>query len=80
MKGSENVIQTNQNFSTARVKAGFSLRALATAAGLSYGSVFHAEHGGAVTPKNARKLCTALDMDFDELFVIVEGDNGEIGV
>lgn len=70
------MIQVNQNFITTRLKSGFSLRALATAAGLSYGAVLHAEHGGAVTPKNARKMCDALDVDFDELFVIVEETDG----
>ena len=68
------MIQAKGNLTSLRVKAGYSMRALASAAGVAYRSVFHAEHGGAVTPKNARKLCEVLELDFDDLFLIVEED------
>lgn len=66
------MIKAKSSFMEARLKAGFSMRGLAAAAGISYGAVFHIEHGKAVMPKSARKLCEVLGVEFDEVFMIVK--------
>lgn len=65
------VIKSKSSFVEARLKAGFSMRELARVAGISYGAVFHIEHGKSVKPSSVRKLCEALHSDFDSLFEIV---------
>ena len=76
------MIKAKSSFMEARLKAGFSMRGLAAAAGISYGAVFHIEHGKAVMLKSARKLCEVLGVEFDEVFMIVKGEkaDGETGL
>lgn len=68
------VIKAKNSFVESRLKAGFSMRGLAAAAGISHGTVFHIEHGKSVKPSSVRKLCEALHSDFDSLFDIVSED------
>jgi DNA-binding Xre family transcriptional regulator len=56
------------------VKSGYTCRGLARAAGLSDSTVANLldPHGRGCNPSTAQKLCRALGMDFDDLFVITD--------
>jgi len=57
----------------ARVKKGFSIRGLGQASGLSVATVFKIENDLSVPlPATAKKLCDALDCNFDDLFEIAK--------
>ena len=55
-------------------RCGHSLRSAAQAAGLARESATRLAHGRPVRASTARKLCEVLELDFDDLFLIVEED------
>ncbi|HYE81661.1 MAG TPA: helix-turn-helix transcriptional regulator [Clostridia bacterium] len=56
-----------------RIKKGMSIAALSQASGLSVSSVWKIENEfTAPTPSSAKKICQALNVDFDQLFMIVD--------
>ena len=57
----------------ARMKHGFSLRALAQASGVAHVNLCHIENGSALTPTTAQKICAALGANFDDIFELKEG-------
>lgn len=59
------------NIKAARIKKGMSIRALSKAAGLSSATVFKIENEGTIpAPLTAKKICDALNAEFDQLFEI----------
>lgn len=57
-----------------RVLRGLSKLDVANAAGVPHSSIIRAEEGKGVSPKTATGICNALQMDFDSLFEIVQGE------
>jgi transcriptional regulator with XRE-family HTH domain len=54
-----------------RIKQGLSLKTLADKAGVHYATVNRLENGTTnINPDTAVKVCNALSVDFDEIFVI----------
>lgn len=65
----------------ARIQKGLSIRALANKSGLSVAAVSKIERGATknIRPLSAQKICSALEVPFDDLFTIkVPGEAGEI--
>lgn len=64
-----------------RIQKGLSIRALANKSGLSVAAVSKIEQGATknIRPLSAKKICSALEVPFDDLFIIkVPGGVGEI--
>ena len=54
-----------------RMKKGFSLRKLAEAANVDYSTINKLENGKQkTTPETAKKLCSALGVSFEEVFIV----------
>jgi len=66
------VFAKQESFALARVKNGDSLESLALKTGLTKETIFRIENGRSVRPKNAAKICAALNVPFDDLFVARE--------
>lgn len=62
--------------SLARIQKGLSMRGLASKAGLSLAAVSRMENSGThnIRPASAKKICAALEVPFDALFVIKTPD------
>jgi len=71
------VIKAKPNFRMSAAHAGYSLRELAEKTGLARESVCRTAHGRPVQARTARKLCEALNAEFDDLFVIEEEAHGK---
>lgn len=56
----------------ARIQKGLSIRALANKSGLSVAAVSKIERGATknIRPLSAQKICSALEVPFDDLFTI----------
>lgn len=54
-----------------RLKKGYTYRSLGLKAGVSYLSVIRAENNKNISPKTAKAIADALEVDFDEIFKIV---------
>lgn len=55
----------------ARIKMGFSTRALGDSAGLNAGTINRVENGkGFPSPKTANRICVALGRGLDDLFTL----------
>lgn len=65
------IICKSKELETIRIKKGYSRYALSIKAGLSKLAVSRIEKGEvSPTPKNAKKICDALDTEFDKIFII----------
>lgn len=53
-----------------RLKSGLSLESLAKEAGISYTTICHIENGYSAYPVTTRKVCRALDCQFDDIFLL----------
>lgn len=59
----------------ARIKKGFSTRALGDTAGLNPGTINRVENGKrSPSPKTANKICVALGRELEDLFVLMESE------
>lgn len=57
----------------ARIRGGFSTRALGSTAGLNAGTINQVENGKrSPTPSTANKICVALGRELDDLFELKE--------
>lgn len=65
-------VTAKAGFRTEIAKAGFSLRGIATKAGIARESVCRMANGRPVRPATAKKLCSAAGVAFDDLFQICE--------
>lgn len=63
-------IIAKQIFREYRLKHGYSIKLLAKEAGTSYRMVYRLETGHSVYPTSAKKICTALKCEFDDVFQI----------
>ena len=73
-----NIIARGNVLMQKRIRSGLSKVDLAARAGIPHSSLLRAEQGRGVSPKTAVALSNALDMPFDELFIIERsGANGE---
>ena len=63
-------IKAKSSFKEFRAKRGYSIHGLAEAAGVSYRTVFRLENKHPVFPKTTRKICNALNCEFDDVFII----------
>ena len=63
-------IKAKKDFSTTRIKNGFSVTALAKKAHLNASVVLRTEKGNPARPSTAKKICEAMQEDFDTLFEI----------
>lgn len=72
MAGTAVIKTKTEDFSRFRVVSGLSLRKMSERTGLSVSAISKIERGmiQAVRPNTAKKICTALDKPFDELFTI----------
>lgn len=62
-----------ESLKRARIINGMSIRALAKTANLSTATVFKTENQATVpSPATAKKICNALGLEFDDLFVLKE--------
>jgi len=61
-------IYAKADFESIRLKQGLSLRDIAKKTGLTPGVLSKMEHGRAIMPRSAGKICKALGCDFDSLF------------
>ena len=67
------IICRSKELETIRVKKGYSRYSLSIKAGLSKLAVSRIEKGEVTpTPKSAKKICDALNVEFDEIFSIQE--------
>ena len=62
------------------IKAGYSLRSLAVAAGLAPESVTRLIHGRHIRAGTAYKICAQLGVSFDELFELAEVEDGKADI
>lgn len=61
----------SKELETIRIKKGYSRHSLSIKAGLSKLAVSRIEKGEVnPTPKNAKKICDALEVEFDKIFTI----------
>lgn len=65
-----NIIPKSQTIAEIRIKLGLSRAALSKKAGISKVSVIHVEKGQCPTPRIARAITDALEVEFDEIFEI----------
>lgn len=66
------VLKANEKLTVERMRNGYTLRALSEKSGVHYCTIYRAENGSKINPKNALKLSLALNKAFDELFEIVD--------
>lgn len=66
------IVQKSNMITASRIRKGMAGRSLAKKAGLSNTTVSLAEKNIPVLPSTAKKICMALEMEFDDLFQIVE--------
>lgn len=65
------VLPQGRKISFLRIRAGMSMRELSRQTGLNIGTISGIENkSNPVTPKTAKRICEALNTDFDTLFVI----------
>jgi DNA-binding XRE family transcriptional regulator len=69
-----NIIEIKKReFQEARLRKGLTQRALASKAGVTQSTVFSIENKKTTpTPTTVKKICKALEVNFDEIFNIVE--------
>lgn len=65
-------IKTREDFSLTRIRKGFSITGLAKAMKVNPSVAFMMEKGHTVRPATAKKACDALQMSFEDLFIIVD--------
>jgi len=73
LKGDDDIMQqvrAREDFPIIRIKKGFSLNELARRMGANPSVVYSIEKGNGVRPATAKKVCDALQMGFEDLFVI----------
>ena len=59
------------NLALTRMKKGYSLRKLSEAAKVDYSTINKLENGKQkTTPETAKKICDALGVSFEEMFVV----------
>lgn len=63
-------IKSRENFSSIRIKKGFSITGLAKVMKVNPSVVFKMEKGNEVRPATAKKACIALKEEFETLFII----------
>lgn len=63
-------IRAREDFSLARVKAGYSITGLAKAMKVNPSVALMLERGNNIRPATAKKACDALQMKFEDLFII----------
>ncbi len=65
------VLPKSEALGAVRIKAGLSLRGLALKTKVHYSTLHNAENGkGGVSPRVANAICSALKVNFDDLFRI----------
>lgn len=65
------IICNSKELETIRIKKGYSRHSLSIKSGLSKLAVSRIEKGEVnPTPKSAKKICDALEVDFDEIFSV----------
>lgn len=67
------MIVAKNRFREHRLRSLMSMRDLSDASGVALNAICRIEHGRPVRPRTARKLCVALNAEFDDLFEIREG-------
>ena len=70
-------IVCNANFQRRRLERALSIRDLSAASGVSANAICYAVNGRAIKPSTARKLCAALEAEFNDLFEVI--DEKEVG-
>ncbi|SET38712.1 DNA-binding transcriptional regulator, XRE-family HTH domain [Natronincola peptidivorans] len=71
------IVAKNENLRAARLRSGMSIRMLSKTAGLSTATVSKIENKKSMpNPSTAKKICEALNSDFDNLFEITESGKG----
>ncbi len=68
-------ITARNEFQRIRAEKGYSIQELARVSKVSVGTICKMEHGSAIHPKSAKRLCDALNKEFNELFVIEQGNS-----
>ena len=63
-------IRAKEDFNLTRIKKGFSITGLAKAMKVNPSVAFMVEKGRAIRPATAKKACDALQMSFEDLFII----------
>lgn len=63
-------IRAKEDFGLTRAKAGYSITGLAKAMKVNASVAFMLERGNNVRPATAKKACDALQMKFEDLFII----------
>jgi len=71
------MIRCKENFRRIRLSRALSMRDLATASGVTPFTICRAENGRPLKPQTARKLCAALDAEFDALFEVAGNGGSE---
>ncbi len=63
-------VRAREDFPIIRIKRGYSLNELARRMGANPSVVYSIEKGKGVRPATAKKACDALQMSFEDLFII----------
>lgn len=63
-------IRAREDFSLTRIKKGFSITGLAKTMKVNPSVAFMVEKGHSIRPATAKKACDALQMKFEDLFII----------
>lgn len=64
------------SFRIVRLSRAMSLRELSDVSGVTAYTISRAENGRPVKPSTAKKLCVALDVDFEAVFSVVDTEEG----
>lgn len=63
-------IRAREDFNLTRIKKGFSITGLAKAMKVNPSVAFMVEKGHSIRPATAKKACDALQLSFEDLFII----------
>ena len=63
-------IRAKEDFTLTRIKKGFPITGLAKAMKVNPSVTFRVEKGRSIRPATAKKACVALQMSFEDLFII----------
>lgn len=68
--GDEHDNKSKEDFCLTRIKKGFSITGLAKAMKVNPSVAFMVERGRSVRPATAKKVCDAMRLNFEDLFII----------
>ena len=67
-------ITAKETFKRVRAIKGYSIQGLAREMDVNASVVFNIEKGKPIRPETAKKVCEALEEEFDQLFIITESE------